>query len=106
MKFIKSIFIFCTLATILHSCGGFKEAGSVLRNEKSASTDEFLIKKKKPLTTPPDFNSVPNPRSSENRADKNKDNIKEVLNTSKSKSNDTQSKPSSLEDSILNKIRK
>ena len=49
---------------------------------------------------------MPKPRSSENRADKNTDNIKEVLNTSKSKSNDTQSKPSSLEDSILNKIRK
>ena len=31
----------------LLSCGGFKEVGKVLRNEKTNSTDEFLVKKNK-----------------------------------------------------------
>ena len=28
------------------SCSGFKEVGKVLRNEKTNTTDEFLVKKK------------------------------------------------------------
>ena len=31
---------------LLVSCGGLKEAGQVLRNEKIKTTDEFLVKKK------------------------------------------------------------
>ena len=30
----------------MYSCGSFKEAGNVLRNEKTKTTDEFLVKKK------------------------------------------------------------
>ena len=33
----------------LVSCGGLKEAGKVLRNEKTPTTDEFLVKQKDPL---------------------------------------------------------
>ena len=34
------------LLFLLASCGSFSEAGKALRNEKSKSTDEFLIEKK------------------------------------------------------------
>ena len=34
---------------ILSACGGLKDAGKVLRNEKIRTTDEFLIKKRNPL---------------------------------------------------------
>ena len=51
MKIIKSLFIFCIIIVSLNSCGSFSEAGKVLRNEKTKSTDEFLIKKKRPLNT-------------------------------------------------------
>ena len=53
------IFIFL----ILISCSSFKEAGKVLRNEKTNTTDEFLVKKREPLVLPPDFKEIPEPGS-------------------------------------------
>ena len=38
---------------ILSSCGSFSEVGKVMRNEKVNTTDEFLVKKKDPLTLLP-----------------------------------------------------
>ena len=46
MNKIALIFI---IIFLLNSCGGLKEAGKVLRNEKIRTTDEFLVKKKKIL---------------------------------------------------------
>ena len=62
MKKINLILIFLLLLT---SCGGLKDAGKVLRNEKITNTDEFLVKKKQPLIIPPDINNIPEPRSME-----------------------------------------
>ena len=45
----------------LTSCGGLKEAGKVLRNEKIKTTDEFLVEKRNPLELPPDFKDIPEP---------------------------------------------
>ncbi len=45
------------------SCGGLKEAGSVLRNEKIKNTDEFLVKKRNPLVLPPNYEKIPEPGS-------------------------------------------
>ena len=71
----------------LLSCGGFKEAGKVLRNEKSNSTDEFLVKKRDPLILPPDYDVIPEPNSKEiksNQDDENK--FKKILKKLKMKS--------------------
>ena len=47
---------------ILSACGkSMSDASKVLRNEKTNSTDEFLIKKKEPLILPPDYNKIPEP---------------------------------------------
>ena len=46
---------------LLNACGGLSDAGKVLRNEKVKTTDEFLVKKRKPLVLPPEFNEVPEP---------------------------------------------
>ena len=54
MKKIKKIFVFFLLS-FLFACNSMKEAGKVLRNEKTASTDEFLVKKREPLVLPPDY---------------------------------------------------
>ena len=35
------------------ACGTWSETARVLRNEKTTSTDEFLVKKRKPLVLPP-----------------------------------------------------
>ena len=48
--------IFLTLGfSFLISCAGVKDAGKVLRNEKITNTDEFLVKKKTPLSKPPKY---------------------------------------------------
>jgi len=106
MKFIKLLIILSGLSIILNSCGGLSEAGRVLRNDKSKSTDEFLIKKKDPLTQPPDFKNIPEPGSTENNSKSEKSRIEKILRTNKSESDRSQNKSSSTEESILNQIKK
>jgi PBP1b-binding outer membrane lipoprotein LpoB len=102
MKIIKFLLVLLSLAFFLNGCSSFKEAGKVLRNEKTTSTDEFLVKKKDALTQPPDFDSIPKPGTLEQK--KKENNFKRML---KSKdTNSTTSKSSSTENSILNKIKK
>ena len=61
MKIKKILIISLSLYFFLISCGTFEEAGRVLRNEKIKSTDEFLVEKKEPLTTPPEIFELPEP---------------------------------------------
>jgi hypothetical protein len=58
---MKKITLVALTLLILNSCGGFKEAGKVLRNEKTKTTDEFFVKKKQPLVLPPDYDKIPEP---------------------------------------------
>ena len=105
MNFLKLFIFFTTLSIILNSCSTFREANKVLRNEKSRTTDEFLIKKKEPLTQPPDFDKIPEPGSI--KAQEAKENsFEQTLKNSKSGSNNSRKKSSSVENSILNKIKK
>ncbi|MEK9959068.1 MAG: DUF3035 domain-containing protein [Pelagibacteraceae bacterium] len=105
MKFKILIFsLLCLL--LLNNCSSFSEAGKVLRNEKVRTTDEFLIKKKEPLTQPPDFDTIPEPGSTENKAEKEENSIESILSSNTSKSDNTNSSSSSTEESILNQIKK
>ena len=101
MKIIKSLFLLCVLSIVLNGCSSLSEAGKVIRNEKKTSTDEFLIKKQQPLTQPPDFETIPEPGSIKNKAENN---IKKILKSEQKKS--STSKSSSIEESILNQIKK
>ena len=65
---------------------------------------EFLIKKRAPLSLPPEFGELPKPGSQEEQK-KDKDKVKEIFNISKSE-NKNNSKGSSVEKSIINKIGK
>ena len=103
MKLTKSLFIFSALTILLNSCGTFSEVGSVMRNQKSKSTDEFLIKKKEPLTQPPDYQTIPEPGSTADRSNSEKKQIEKILNSSQAEI--TKSKSSSVESSILNQIK-
>ena len=95
-------FLLLSIIITLVSCGSLQEAGKVMRNEKIKTTDEFLIKKKAPLTLPPKFGELPKPGSQE---EQKKDKVKEIFNISKSE-NKNNSKGSSVEKSIINKIGK
>ena len=87
------------------SCSGFSEAGKVLRNEKTNTTDEFLVKKKKPLILPPDIDTLPKPGSINDNKNNDKDKIKKILKAPNQVNKNT-SQSSSTEKSILEKIRK
>ena len=52
---------YLTILLFILSCSSMEEAGKVLRNEKTKTTDEFLVKKKEPLIMPPDLYEVPEP---------------------------------------------
>ena len=101
----KNFLIILTSLEFL-SCSSFQHAAKVLRNEKIKSTDEFLVKKKEPLVLPPDFNKIPEPGSlSKNKEDESEDRIKKILKAPST--NDTkENNSSSVEDTIIDRIRK
>jgi hypothetical protein len=103
---MKKILTALFLPIILLSCTSLEEAGKVLRNEKIKSTDEFLVKKKEPLVLPPDYSKIPEPGSlSKKKESENEDRIKKILKTP-SIGDQNKNNPSSVEDNIIDKIRK
>ena len=102
---MKKILTALFLPIILLSCTSLEEAGKVLRNEKIKSTDEFLVKKKEPLVLPPDFNEIPEPGSLSKKEEESEDRIKKILKAPST--NDTkENNSSSVEDTIIDRIRK
>ena len=104
---MKNLTLMLIIILTLYSCGGFSEAGKVLRNEKVTTTDEFLVKKKDPLVLPPDYNKLPKPGSlNENEKKDEKNKIKKILKVDKEnkKINSEQSSP--IEKIILNEIKR
>ena len=59
MKYIK-IVIFLNFILFFSSCSSLKEGFS---NQKRNNSDEFLVEKKSPLITPPDYDDLPVPSS-------------------------------------------
>ena len=102
---MKIILFITFLIFIVTSCTSMKEAGQVLRNEKIKTTDEFLVKKKQPLILPPDYDKIPEPGSSNKIQNKDKNKIRKILKKSETDQSET-NKSSSVEKSIIDKIRK
>ena len=101
---MKKIISFLILILTVSSCGSLGEAKRVLKNEKTVSTDEFLVKKKDPLVLPPDFNELPKPDSVSKTQETEEEKIKTFFNTSEK--NKKNKKTSSIEESILSEIQK
>jgi len=102
MRKLNFLLIYLLLLT---SCSGMKEAGKVLRNEKTVTTDEFLVKKKEPLVMPPDYNEIPTPDSVKKKKINDKDRIKKVLNNQNTKVNNKNRGTTNIENSIIERIR-
>ena len=84
---------------ILTSCGGLKL--------KKANVDEFLVEKKSPLVLPPDYGKLPLP-DGQKKPENNKEvlSLKDVLSKKNtSESVEKQNNNSSIEKSILDKIK-
>ena len=106
MKKIKLFSYFILLIFILSSCGGIGDIPKILRNEKIKTTDEFLVKKREPLTEPPDTKKLPLPQSSSEEKPDEKNKIKAILKAKEEKNNKDKSKSSSVEGLIIDKIRR
>ena len=102
---MKVILFITFLMFIVTSCTSMKEAGQVLRNEKIKTNDEFLVKKKQPLVLPPDYDKIPEPGSSNKTQINEKDKIRKILKKSDVDQTEMK-KSSSVEKSIIDKIRK
>jgi hypothetical protein len=100
----KIIVIFITLF-FLAACQSTKDAFTL---KKKSSTDEFLVEKKNPLVLPPGYGKLPVPQDGQIIDNETEDEEINILlnkgNTEQSSTNEKNSKPSSIEESILQKI--
>ncbi len=103
MKQIIKTIAFINVLILLTACNTISDASKTLRNEKIKTTDEFLVKKRQPLSLPPDYKELPIPNSDQNKKE-GKSEINKILKipTEQPKS----SKSKSVEQSIINQIRK
>ena len=101
MKKINLPILFLILGLFLYSCG---DAVKTLRNEKITNTDEFLVKKRQPLTLPPDYQVLPEPGSKNLEKEDERKSINKILKVPKNNSKKRGS--SNVEQSIISQIRK
>jgi len=105
MKINKIITIVLS-AAFLFSCQETKDA--LQGKKRSESSDEFLVEKKNPLTTPPDYNELPVPLGQEKNSNEESDSsIKKILEINNNEETNTQNDSNSntsLKKSILEKI--
>ena len=104
MQKFNTIFLYFFLSFILASCAD-SNVGKVLRNEKITNTDEFLVKKKEHLSLPPDYDLIPEPDSVKKNKELKEKDIDKILKIPKD-SKTTKKGTSSVEQSIINQIRK
>ena len=103
---MKKITVFFIALFFLASCGSSKDAFTL---KKKSSTDEFLVEKKKPLVLPPDYGKLPMPQDSQinNNNEIEDEEINFLINNDSKNLSSTvekDSKPTSIEKSILEKI--
>ena len=89
------------LSFLITSCESIREG---LTGSKNQSTDEFLVKKKDPLILPPDFENLPNP-SERNAAEEKMTSFEKTLKKQTISESSSATK-NSVEESILNQIKK
>ena len=100
----KTIF-FLALIFLVTSCADtWDSVKRGITGQKQKSTDEFLVKKKNPLILPPDYESLPTP--DEQRAAKEKISSFEKTLKKQAISESSSATENSVEESILNQIKK
>jgi hypothetical protein len=103
----KNIFLTLFILCVFNACQSVKDG---LSGKKKTNSDEFLVKKKNPLSLPPDFENLPVPTALNKNDDQNDSDIsiKEILNMStstKSTISISETSIGSLEKNILEKIK-
>ncbi len=102
---MKRIIIGLILMLFVFSCGN-SNVGKILRNEKVKTTDEFLVKKRAPLSMPPEYETLPEPDTLKILKKENKKDFKDIIKIPKEQNTTTSSKNNSVEQEIINQIKK
>ena len=103
MKINKFYIFFLSFLIFITSCQEVKEG--LVGNKRSKSSDEFLVQKKNPLVLPPDFESLPTPKTETNQQIDDDKGIEDLLGVYEEKSEIFEAESSkSLENSIFEKI--
>ena len=104
--FKKIIYLSSILFLITACANTWDSVKRGITGQKQNSTDEFLVEKKDPLVLPPNFEDLPTPSESTIEEETEISSFEKVLSTTTSEENDEESLSGSIEESILNKIRK
>ena len=95
------------LLLFLYSCGSVGEA--LQGKKRSDQGDEFLIDKKNPLSMPPDFDKLPKPGEANLKStqdiENDQTNIKNLLKNTGVENVSNSDESTSIESSILKKIK-
>ena len=98
------------LFLIIYSLNGCQSVKDGLTGKKQINQDEFLVEKKNPLVLPPEFDSMPEPQTIDNKkvTNRRKNNLESILTKDLSvikKNSTSKTSNKSLEQSILEKIK-
>ena len=106
-KLLKNIFFTLVILITFSACQSVKDG---LTGKKQTNADEFLVKKKNPLSIPPEFEKLPEPKNliKNNNQDDSEISLKEILTkniTGENIASTVEASSDSLEKSILEKIK-
>lgn len=102
---MKNYIIISVALLLLSACQSMEDA---LTLKKKPSSDEFLVEKKSPLVLPPEYGKLPLPEGQrEKLIDNNQESFESIINKNKKKvsKNQNQNNTTSIEKSILDKIK-
>ena len=103
--FKKKLIFLIPIIILITSCESADSIKRGITGAKDNSSDEFLVEKKDPLILPPDYDSLPAPRSKKETIEK-VSSFEEKLSNTSSEDVSTSSSSTSTESSILKKIKK
>jgi len=96
--------IFCLfLLNLLSACETAREGFTLKKKDNS---DEFLVEKKSPLVMPPNYNDLPEPKDFQINTESLKDDeFEKIINNSKNYHSKTDTRKTSIEQSVIEKIK-
>ena len=91
------------LLNLLSACETAREGFTLKKKDNS---DEFLVEKKNPLAMPPNYNDLPEPKDFQINTESLKDDeFEKIINNSKNYQSKTDTRKTSIEQSVIEKIK-
>ena len=99
---MNKLIIYFLILSFLSACESAREGFTL---KKKNNSDEFLVEKKNPLVMPPNYENLPKPEDFQSSEQKKKeDEFQKIISNNKNNTISTDTKNSSLKDSIIEKI--